>query len=104
MTTPRKTTRTTAPKKAAEPDVVTLDLDDLTMDEAEQLETILDMGIDEIAERIQRPGPKIAIFRALMFVTTKRSNPDVTMDDIRAMKVDQIGGGDPKPKPAGANG
>ena len=99
MTTPRKTTRTTAPKaKAEEPETIDLDLDDMSMEEAGLLEETLNMGIDEIAERLQMPGPKIKIFQAMLFVTKRREDPSVTMADIGPLKLSQLGGGDPKGK------
>lgn len=79
---------------------VNVDIDSLTLGEIEIVEEITGLGIDEIAETLGKPGPKAKLLVALAFVSERRTNPAVTLDEVRAMEID-LAASDPK-GPAGS--
>lgn len=74
---------------------VNVDIDTLTLGEMETVEDLTGLGLDEIAAAINRPGPKAKILLALAFVSERRTNPDVTLDDVRGMSI-ELEASDPK--------
>jgi hypothetical protein len=56
--------------------------EELTLAEIELFESISGVAIDEIGNANQ---PKGKIWQALTFVWAKRSNPEITLDSIKAM-------------------
>lgn len=76
-------------------DVTEIDLDGLTLGEMEIVEDMTNLGLDEVFEALGKPGPKSKILIALGYVTERRKNPDVSLDDIREMKF-AVAASDPK--------
>lgn len=72
-------------------DALTIDLDDLTIDEIDLVEDILDAPIDSVFDASVRKAPAL---RALAYVAMRRENPDVTMDEVGKQKL-VIGSADP---------
>ena len=64
-----------------------LTLSDLDFGEAEQLEDVLDMSIDEIGKRLQSNKPKVKIIRAIKWLEMRRADPDVTFDDVKTVGI-----------------
>lgn len=63
---------------------LSIDLDDLTIDEVEIIEEILDQPF----ESAFAPGAKRGkAMRALAFVAMRRTDPEVTMDQVGQVKV-----------------
>lgn len=77
------------------------DTDDLTLDEVETVEDLCDSALDEIDWR------RAKAIKAMVFVLKRRDNPDVTLDDIGAIRVvdlvekDEEEGDSPPPPAAG---
>lgn len=67
-------------------DITQIDLDGLTLGEMETVEDMTGLGLDEVFEALGQKGPKSKIVIALGFVTERRKNPDVTVDEVREMK------------------
>jgi len=55
-------------------------LDQLTLAEIEELETFSGVNIDEIKD-----SPKGKIWQALTFIWGRRTNPSLTMAEVKAM-------------------
>jgi len=74
-------------------DSLTVDLDDLTIEEVEQVEDITGVPIDELAQQSGRP--KGRMLRALAFVVLRRDDPSVTLEDVGKLRL-KLGAPDPK--------
>jgi len=66
---------------------VVIDLDSLNFDEMDELETISGCSFDEIGEAGR---PKAKVMKALVFITLKRQNPDITLDEVGKMSLTDI--------------
>ena len=75
--------------------VTDIDLDGLTLGEMEIVEDMTGLGLDEVFEALGKPGPKSKILIALGYVTERRKNPDIPLDEVRAMKF-AVAAQDPK--------
>jgi hypothetical protein len=65
-------------------DALTIDLNDLTIEEIEIIEDIVDAPFDALS----KPGAKKGRFlRALAYVSRRRTDPDFTLEDAGRLKV-----------------
>lgn len=79
---------------------LSFDINTLTIGEAETMEDIV--GRDVMHE-LGRGTPSVKTLVALVYVIKRRTNPDFTLDDARALRITSVkanGGQDPK-EPAG---
>lgn len=84
------------PDDHREEEVLEFDVNDLTLGEIETLEEIV--GGDVLRE-LGRGTPRAKTLLAVVYVIKQRVDPDITLDDVRRMKVSalRIGGqADPK--------
>jgi hypothetical protein len=66
-------------------DVLSLDIDSLTIDEIEVIEDIIDGPLDSIA----KPGAKKAkLLKAMAYVVKKRANPEFTLEDAGRLRIE----------------
>jgi hypothetical protein len=74
--------------------VLDLKLDSLTLDEIDAIEEITGQPLDAL----NKPGARRApMLKAMAYVTMKRKYPDVTIEDIGALKINLKGKGKPDP-------
>lgn len=72
-------------------------LEDFTLDELEMLEQLTGMTFTEIAENPNRPK----IIKVLLWISAKRENPDIKIEEIGSLSLQQattIMAGDDDPK------
>lgn len=71
---------------------LTIDFDDLTFEELEELEDILDKPFDEFFD-----GKRSAkVMRGLAFIAKRRQDPEFTWEDAKSLRVrDAKGASDP---------
>jgi hypothetical protein len=62
-------------------------LDDMTIAELEEIEELIG---GDVLEMMTAGTPKMRLLRVLAWVTMRRSNPDLTMDDVGAMKLSSL--------------
>lgn len=72
-----------------------IDPDELTLDEIEELETILGGGIDGI---FNQGSPKGHALKALIWIISKRDNPDFTLEDAGKLRLADIDLGEADPE------
>jgi hypothetical protein len=93
-------------KNTAEPVVqVSFDFDTYTNGELEDLEELLGGNLHALLEPRKPPPQKIQ--NGLVWLTMRRTNPDVTLDDVRALRgsawaivqPDPLPTGDARPEP-----
>ncbi|GGM48429.1 hypothetical protein GCM10012275_19250 [Longimycelium tulufanense] len=65
-------------------DVIRVDLDDLTIDEIEMLEDLLNAPLDEVATPGRRKGP---FLRAIACVIKRREDPEFPLEAAGSLKV-----------------
>lgn len=71
------------PKK--DPNVLSLDLDKLSIDEIEMIEDIIDGPLDSLS----KPGARKAkLLRAMAFVMKRRENPDFSLEDAGKLCIE----------------
>jgi hypothetical protein len=63
-----------------------IELEDLTLGEAEELETLTGVTLESIASG----RPPVKVLTALLYLVNRRDNPDFTMDDARSIKIAQL--------------
>jgi hypothetical protein len=75
------------------PEEITIDFDELTLGDVEQLEEIAG---PEAADRALegKVGGKALV--ALAYITLRKTNPEVTLDDVRKVKVAALNESAPK--------
>ena len=89
----------TRPKTIAKPADGHLALSDLTFEEAELLEETVDMSITAIRDRFQTDKPITRLIRALKWLELRRSNPELTWDEMAGMSMmSAFAEADPKAK------
>ena len=64
-----------------------INIDNLTLAEAEEVETITGIPIEQIGAEGK---PKVKILRALCFITMKRENPSITWEDTANIKIQEV--------------
>jgi len=74
---------------------LSIDIDSMTLGEMETVEELTGLGLDEIGAAMSMPGPKVKILMALAYVVKRRTEPEITLDAIRAMRV-ELEDADPK--------
>jgi hypothetical protein len=80
-------------------EVLEFDVNDLTLGEIETIEEIV--GHDVLRE-LGRGTPGVKTLLAVVYVIKRRSDPDVTLDDVRGLKVNMLRlGGQADPKEPG---
>ncbi len=73
-------------------DVMNIDLDDLTIGEVIEIESITGVAMDAM----QDPGePKGRMLQAMAFISRRRTDPDFTLEDALNLKLNVDGGEDP---------
>lgn len=65
---------------------VAIDLDSLTFRETIDFEDIADIPLDEFADKGTKKGKALL---ALAFIAMRRENPDLTLDELMDMEVQQ---------------
>jgi len=68
-------------------EILALDVNDLTLDEMDILEEHTGLGFTEVFEALTKPGPKVKILTAMAFVIKRRENPDVTLDEVKQLRI-----------------
>jgi hypothetical protein len=86
------------------PETISLDLDDLTLGELEDIEELTGMSIAAISTANQDGDTPTRVLRAMAFVVLRRTIPEVTFEDCRAIRPSMIAGRrdvqpDPTPSP-----
>lgn len=68
---------------------LSLNFDTLTIDEVDLLEEISGQSIDTIARSFSGGGgkPMAKLLKAIAFVSARRENPDVTLEEVGALPV-----------------
>jgi len=65
-------------------DVLSLNIDSLTLDEIEIIEDLIDAPLDSLG----KPGAKKArLLKAMAYVIKRRDNPDFTLEDAGRLKI-----------------
>lgn len=67
------------------------DPEDLTLNEAEEIEDLLGVGIDKA---MSGDKPKVRALKAVAWVLLRRTQPDITLDEVGEMKLSAITAGD----------
>lgn len=80
-------------------DVIDVDIDSMTLGEMEIVEEMTGLGLDEIGAAMTRPGPKVKLLVALAYVVKRRTDPDITLDQVKAMQI-KLAVDNPKGEPA----
>ena len=62
----------------------------LTAGEAEDLEDILDLGVDHIGQLMESDRPKMKLMRAVMWVVKRRHDPEITFESLRDIPLDDL--------------
>jgi hypothetical protein len=75
-------------------DIVSLDIQDLTVEEVELIEDYLDLPIDQAFGPNAKRGK---LLRAVAFVTKRREDPTFTWEQAGALKVKLAADTDPTP-------
>ncbi len=71
-----------------DPDVISIDLDDLTIDEIELLEDELNMPFDGIGKIFADPNAKKAkVLRAIALAVRRRTDPDFPAEKAGKLKI-----------------
>lgn len=73
-------------------DILSLDIQDLTVEEIEIIEDYLDLPIDKAFGPDAKRGK---LLRAVAFVTKRREDPSYTMEQAGSLKVQMAGDSDP---------
>lgn len=68
-------------------DKVTIDLDELTFGELEEIQTIA--GADAAAQLLDGVVSPAALV-AVMYITGRKADPKLTLEDVRATKVTKV--------------
>lgn len=68
-------------------DVLSLDISSLTLGEMDVIEEMTGLGFEEAYMALSKPGPKAKILTAMAFVLKRRENPDVTVDDVKGLRI-----------------
>lgn len=77
-----------------------LDFDAITLEEAEEIENLTGIAIDELGATGK---PKAKVIRALCFITMRRTNPALTWEETANLRVSEITFGDADPKEHGSD-
>lgn len=83
-----------------------IDPDDLTLGELEDFEDLVGRPLDEVLADAGKDGkPRISakVLKAFVLIAGRRTNPDMTEADARAVRVSQLELGT-KPDPTGSAG
>ncbi len=72
---------------APTPAKIVIDPDDLTLDEVEEVETILDAPIDTI---FSSGKPRATALKAVLLVVRRRTDPDATLADVGSVKLSEL--------------
>lgn len=80
-----------------------MDITTLTLGDAEDIEDISGRSFDVIAETLESGSmPPIKVMIALAYVFKRKTDPDVTIESIRSMPIEQLmdmmGGDDVDPE------
>ncbi len=87
-TAPNRRTRRAAAKKGAKPGL--LDPSTFTLADIESLEEIAGIGLDELAKLDDDYTPPAKTLIALTFIIRRRSEPEVTPDQVRTMTINEM--------------
>lgn len=79
--------------------VIDVDIDSMTLGEMELVEELTGLGLDEIGTVMAKPGPKVRVLAALAYVVKRRTDPDITLEQVKGMRI-QLADADPKGVPA----
>ena len=69
------------------PTEVTIDIDDLTVGEIEEIEDLLETSFDVLGKEGAKKGK---FMRAIAWVSVRRSNPDFTWEQAGAIRIRDI--------------
>lgn len=70
-----------------QPERINIDPDDLTLNEVEEVETILGAPIDGI---FTSGKPRAAALKAVLLVITRRTDPDATLESVGNVKLSEL--------------
>lgn len=73
--------------EAEAPERIVIDPDDLTLDEVEEVETMLGMPIDAI---FGAGLPRATALKAVLLVLTRRDDPEATLASVGAVKLSRL--------------
>lgn len=76
------------------PTVIDIDFDDLTFGEMEMIEDVIGIFPDKVA-RLETDFPKSKFLTAFAWVAMRRTDPDITVEEVRARKMNTIQFTDP---------
>ncbi len=76
------------------PNILDVNLDELTIEEIEILEDILDAPFDKAFAPDAKRGKAM---RALAFIAMRRLDPNVTIEDVGKVRINSFGGGEVDP-------
>lgn len=62
----------------------------LTAGEAEDIEDVLDLGIDHIGAIIDSDRPKMKIMRAVMWAVRRRTEPELEFEAMRDLSLEDL--------------
>ena len=71
---------------------VEFDLDDLTLGELEDLETHIGIPAQTLIDRFAAGEISAAMMIAVIWVIGRRTDPDLTVDDVRAYSLTEMAG------------
>ena len=80
-----------------------IDFNAMTLDEIEQIEQLTGRGIDSI---MAEGAPRGRAFKAIIFITSKRTNPNFTFEDAGKLSLEEAAalfGGEEDPKALDGN-
>lgn len=83
-------------------ETISVDIDGMTLGEMELVEDLTGLGLDEIGAVMSKPGPKVKVLTALAYVVKRRTQPDITLEEIKGMRI-ALADDDPK-EPDGSDG
>jgi hypothetical protein len=63
------------------------DPEDLTLDEVEEVEEFLGASIDSV---LTGDRPKGRALKAIVWVAAKRTNPDITLEEVGKLKLSEL--------------
>jgi hypothetical protein len=66
---------------------IVIDPDDLTLDEVEEVETLLGAPIDTL---FTSNKPRAAALKAVLLVVKRRTDPDTTLADVGSVKLSEL--------------
>jgi len=80
----------------SDPDVMTIDLDDLTIGEVIEIEDLTGLPLDALQDTTMKKG---RVLQAMAFISRRRVDPDFTFEDAANLKLNMA-----EPDPTNGSG